>query len=95
MLAGEFTPTAIVIAEGVPDFLVWATKYSDANEDAPVVLGVIAGSWTDALAARVPRSATIYIRTHRDAAGIKYADAICESLARHGVTRRKRPKVTT
>ena len=81
MLRGEVRPAVLVVAEGVPDFLSWATRYSDADEDTPAVLGVIAGSWTPELAARVPDGTTVHVRTHADAAGAKYAEAICASLA--------------
>jgi hypothetical protein len=81
MLRGDHQPAQLVITEGVPDFLTWATRWSDADEDAPAVLGVIAGSWTDELAGRVPSGARVAVRTHRDAAGVKYADRICASLA--------------
>ncbi|WP_394829289.1 hypothetical protein [Pendulispora albinea] len=37
----------VVITEGEPDFLTWATRYSDADQDAPVVLGVVGGLWTE------------------------------------------------
>lgn len=48
LLAGE-VPTwwsrrEVVIAEGLPDFLTWATNYSDADTDAPAVFGVTSGS---------------------------------------------------
>lgn len=82
MLAGEFAPAAVIVAEGVPDFLTWATRHSDADEDAPAVVGVIAGSWCEEIAARVPTGIPVYVRTHGDAAGFAYAETICSSLAR-------------
>jgi hypothetical protein len=81
MLRREYVPAQLVIAEGVPDFLTWATRWSDADEDAPAVLGVIAGSWTDELAGRISSGLCVVVRTHRDEAGAKYADRICASLA--------------
>jgi hypothetical protein len=88
----ELVQTAgVVIAEGEPDFLTWATWASDANEAAPAVLGVVAGSWSDELAARVPDGTPVAVRTHADEAGEKYADRICASVAgRCRVTRRAR-----
>jgi hypothetical protein len=70
----------LVIVEGVPDFLTWATRWGDAAEAAPAVMGVISGSWTDELAARVPDGTCVVIRVHQDGAGAKYAATIKASL---------------
>jgi hypothetical protein len=46
-LRGEQTElTDVVIVEGVPDYLTWATRWGtdSALEDAPAVFGVVAGS---------------------------------------------------
>lgn len=64
----------LVITEGEPDMLSWSTLTEDA------VLGVVSGSWTDAIAARVPDGCRVVIRTHEDAAGEKYARQIIDSL---------------
>lgn len=92
MLRGEFRPPLLVIAEGVPDFLTWAAWGGDSDESAPAVLGIVAGSWTDEIAERVPTGLPVAVRTHRDLpdpahpgkrpAGLAYADRICASLAR-------------
>lgn len=74
-----WTDRTIVIAEGVPDFLTWAVHYGD-SEDAPAVIGVVAGSWTPEIAARIPAGTRVEVRTHDDAAGNKYAAAIAQSL---------------
>ena len=71
----------VIVAEGVPDFLTCATHYGDAAEDAPAVLGVIAGSWTPAIAATIPSGWTVIIRTDKDDAGQKYAETIRASVA--------------
>jgi hypothetical protein len=81
MLAGNLSPARVVVAEGVPDFLTWACRWGDLAEDAPAVLGVISGSWTEELAARVPSGAQVAVRTHRDGAGAKYADRIASTLS--------------
>jgi len=73
-------PLRIVIPEGEPDFLTWATRSSDADESAPGVIGIGSGSWTDAIAARIPDGSRIVIRTHHDDAGERYARAIHVSL---------------
>ena len=80
------SPLRVVIAEGEPDFLTWATRVSDADETPPAVLGVIAGAWTDAIADRIPDGARVLIRTHQDQAGDRYAAEIKASLAGRGVT---------
>ncbi|HVG57187.1 MAG TPA: hypothetical protein VNA24_01440 [Hyalangium sp.] len=69
------------IMEGVPDFLTRATDYSEADAAAPTVLSVLSGSWTAAIAARIPDGATVAIETHLDAAGDRYARAIAATLA--------------
>jgi hypothetical protein len=75
----------VVITEGEPDFLTWAARVSDANEAPPAVLGVVAGAWGAALAARIPDGARVIIRTHPDAAGDRYASAIRQSLTGRSV----------
>lgn len=71
-------PTFIV-CEGAPDFLTVACHFG-AWEYAPAVLGVLSGSWSDALAERIPSGCRVVIRTHLDAAGLKYRDTIARSL---------------
>lgn len=77
----EAATPRIVIAEGEPDFLTWAGLRSDADEDGPLAFGIVAGSWTVGIAARVPTGSRVVIRTDHDPAGEKYADVISASLA--------------
>lgn len=70
----------LVVAEGVPDFLTWATRWGDAAEGAPAVLGLISGSWTEEIAARVPDGTAVYVRQHADEAGAKYTARVLETL---------------
>ncbi len=70
----------LVICEGVPDFLTWATRWGDAAETAPAVIGIISGSWTTEVAARVPAGTRVAVRTHGDRAGAKYAQQIAATL---------------
>lgn len=72
-------PPSIIITEGAPDFLTVATHYGYV-EDAPAVLGVVSGSWSDALAARIPSGCRVAVKVHSDEAGRKYRDVICRSL---------------
>ena len=78
--ASAAAPFDVVIAEGEPDFLTWATRVSDASETPPAILGVVAGAWGEALAARIPDGARVVIRTHQDTSGDRYAADIRESL---------------
>jgi hypothetical protein len=70
----------LVICEGVPDFLTWGTRWGDAAESAPAVLGIISGSWTEQIAALIPARTVVYLRTHADPAGAKYAAQIASTL---------------
>jgi hypothetical protein len=80
----------IVMAEGLPDFLTWAAKLQ--GDDARPVFGVGSGSWTDAVAARIPSGCRVVVRTHHDAAGEKYARRICETLAGRCTVLRSAPR---
>ncbi len=73
-------PPSVIITEGAPDFLTVATHYG-CHESAPAVLGVLSGSWSDELAARIPTECRVVVKVHRDVAGQKYRDQICRSLS--------------
>ena len=78
---GEAWNGIVVIVEGEPDFLTWATAaYGEAAESWPAVFGVAAGSWTGAIADRVPDGAIVALRTDLDSAGDRYASAIAGTL---------------
>lgn len=68
------------IFEGASDFLAGATAFGDAQADVPAVLGVIAGSWTEAIARRIPPGSAVSILTDPDTAGANYAWRIASSL---------------
>jgi hypothetical protein len=70
----------LIVVEGAPDFLTWATRFGDSAEGAPAVIGIISGGWTTAIAARVPTGTCVVVRTHADLAGAKYALRIRETL---------------
>ena len=77
---------AVVITEGEPDYLTWASavKHADPHLVAPsdaAVLGIFSGSWTEELAARIPSGCTVHIRTDDDDTGNKYAAAVHKTLA--------------
>ena len=75
-------PLRVIVAEGEPDFLTWATRFSDANEEAPLVLALTGpGSWSQEIADRIPDGARVTIWTDHDDAGNRYASNVFESLA--------------
>ena len=76
----ESAPLRVVITEGEPDFLTWATRFPDPKAAVPVVLGVVSGSWTEAMASRIPNGARVTVRTHHNEAGDRYAAAIYRTL---------------
>ncbi len=77
MLKGEETPTPIIILEGVPDFLSWASQPSGRSY---TVFGIVSGSFNESIAARIPDGVRIVIRTDNDEAGHKYAAKIQKLL---------------
>lgn len=77
MLRGTFAPSAIVVAEGEPDFVACATR---RPKIPTAVLGIYSGSWTDEIHTHIPRSAKVILRVDADAAGDGYAAKISESL---------------
>jgi hypothetical protein len=79
------------VAEGTIDFLVAATTWSDSSDVA--VLGIMSGSWTPELAARIPDQAHVVIATDDDETGDKYAARIVESLLGRVSLERWHPEV--
>lgn len=74
-------PLRVVVAEGEPDWLAWATRWSEAVECAPAVFGIEVGAWTAAIAARIPIGTRVIVRTHHDGPGERYAKTIAATLA--------------
>lgn len=64
----------LVVSEGEPDWLTWATRWDGA------VLGIVSGSWTPELSARLENVERVIVRTDRDEAGDRYAEQILKSL---------------
>ena len=86
----EVEPLRVVVAEGAPDFLTWAVRWSEAALYAPAVLGLWAGSWTPEVAARVPDGARVTVWTDDNAAGDRYAETVRSTLAGRCVVLRPR-----
>jgi hypothetical protein len=79
----------IVLVEGEPDFLVWATQFGDSDEYAPAVMAVVAGSWTYEISRRIPTGSVVIVRTHNDQAGERYAQKIYATVGGHCEVLRK------
>lgn len=71
----------LVIAEGEPDTLSWIARYSDADESAASVIGILSGAWTPDHGARVPAGTEVVIRRHPDPAGARLALGVAETLS--------------
>jgi hypothetical protein len=74
----------VSVCEGEPDLWTCSTAMRRGKpDDAPTwaTLGVVSGSWTDDLAARVPSGARVVVHTHADPRGNEYAERIRRSLA--------------
>ena len=77
-------PLVLVVTEGEPDYLTWATRWADSAGEAPGVLGVWSGSWSAKIGERVAAAADlVVVRTHRDEKGDRYAAEIRASLPAH------------
>jgi hypothetical protein len=69
-------PPRLVVAEGEPDYLTWATR---TTTDAVLGLGGN-GQWTEGIAHRIPAKTKVLIRTDRDDAGDAYAEEIATTI---------------
>jgi hypothetical protein len=90
LLRGE-TPARelrVVIAEGEPSWLAWATACPAPDGSELAVFGIVSGSWTPDIAARIPDGATVVIATDvgdESGQGDKYADQIKRSFGRRNM----------
>ena len=87
MLRGTYVPDRVLILEGEPDFLTWGTRTRMAPRAR---LGIMSGSWTQELAAKIPKDAVVTILTDNDRAGDAYATEIISTLGQHTIRRGKR-----
>lgn len=79
------TELRVVVAEGEVDFLMAGIQWSDAAECAPATFGVVSGSWSPMVAARIADGSTVVVATDPDKSGERYAVAIAESFAHRNV----------
>lgn len=94
LLAGERPDSwngHVVVVEGEPNLCAWAANRSDATESTYAVLGIAAGAWTPALAARIPDDATVVLDLDHDAAGDRYAAEVAETFRGSPVRLVRRP----
>ncbi len=76
MLAGSQPFPSLAVVEGDPDYLTWSTRI-----ESPVV-AVGSGWWSKEHGARIRGEVEVYIRTHLDDAGEKYAKAVAKTLSK-------------
>jgi hypothetical protein len=74
------------VMEGTTDFLSSCCLWSDADDTAPAVVGVVNGSWCTEMAARIPDGVAVFIATDNDVTGEKYMATIVETLRERIVT---------
>lgn len=72
----------LVIAEGEPDFLTWATADGALNRRDFAVMGIQgSGSWSAELGEAIPDRSEVIAWTDPDDAGDRYADELAASMA--------------
>jgi cell wall assembly regulator SMI1 len=88
------TPQVVWVAEGETDFLSTACgpdrDSTWGGPTAPAVIGVVAGSWTAELAARIPDGSYVLVGTDHNPAGDRYAQSIADTLCHRCNVRRVR-----
>jgi len=78
-LRGERQPERVLVVEGEPDWMTWSTHLNDPHT---ATIGIVSGSWHDALARKFPVGCRVDVRTDQDQAGDRYAAEIAKSLRR-------------
>lgn len=69
----------VIIAGGAADYLDWATSVA---EHSPAVFGIVPGSWTPKLAARIPAGSRVIVRAHANPIAGRYAHHVQSALAK-------------
>jgi hypothetical protein len=84
LLAGTvpewWDPQEIIVSEGEVDFVTWAARQRESESQGPAALAVESGSWSAAIAARIPDGSSVVIRSHHDPTGNHYAEQIADTL---------------
>jgi hypothetical protein len=78
----------VVVAEGEVDFLVAGTQWSAAAECAPATFGIVSGSWSAEVAARIADGSTVVvlpIRTRR-ASGMRLSSPRASRAEPYGLS---------
>jgi hypothetical protein len=73
----DSTWRTVVIAGGAVDFLEWSTA---VRGEGPAVLGIVPGSWTTAIADRIPDGCRVVVRAHANPITARYAHRMHEAL---------------
>lgn len=84
-LRGTYTPRRVIILEGESDFLAATIGWRHV---LAARIGIVSGSWSDEIAARIPDSTEVAIWTDDDAPGNKYAECIAATLETRCTIRR-------
>jgi len=67
----------VIIAGGAADYLDWATAVA---HHSPAVFGIVPGSWTPKLAARIPAGSRVIVRAHANPIAGRYAHHVQSAL---------------
>lgn len=76
ILRGQAQACRVLICEGEPDWLTWSTR---VTADV-AVFGIGTGAWTQEHADKIPKDSSVYVLTHLDEAGDKYAANIIKTI---------------
>ena len=68
----------MIVCEGEPDFLTWATRFGD-YVGRPAVVGIWQGAWRQAHADRLPDGTQLVVLTDDDPGGRKLAEGVAET----------------
>jgi hypothetical protein len=74
-------PGRLVVVEGDPDWLTWASRPAHGWG----VVGIWSGAWSQAIADAIPDGSEVLLRLHDDEAGQGYEERILDTLSRRRV----------
>jgi hypothetical protein len=70
----------LYIGEGEIDYLRTVTAFSDADEDAPCVVGIVSGAWSQTIADKITDGCLVIYLDQNDKTATRYGDEIETSL---------------